>query len=102
MSSDKPLTDVADSRCDEEISCRITDLIALEKLQCLQDAFAKSSNVASTLTDPDGKPITVATRHTEKHVEIEIADTGAGIAPELLDKMTSHVRESPRIPKCRE
>ncbi len=48
----------------DEPTYRITDLISLEKLQRLQDAFAKSNNVASTLTDPDGRPITALSNHS--------------------------------------
>ncbi|MBE0585808.1 MAG: PocR ligand-binding domain-containing protein [Desulfofustis sp.] len=47
-----------------EIIYSITDLISLEKLQKIQDAFAASNNVASTLTDPEGRPITELSNHS--------------------------------------
>jgi PAS domain S-box-containing protein len=49
--------------CDEEFYA-ITDLIPLEKLQLIQDAFAKGNNVASTLTDTKGVPITAGSNHS--------------------------------------
>lgn len=41
----------------------ITDLIPVEKLQKIQDAFALANQVASSLTDPDGVPITKPSNH---------------------------------------
>ncbi|MFN2354086.1 MAG: PocR ligand-binding domain-containing protein [Desulfopila sp.] len=43
---------------------RLTDLIALEKLQRIQDAFAHANQVASTITDTDGVPITQVSNHS--------------------------------------
>jgi PAS domain S-box-containing protein len=48
----------------DEQSYTITDLIPLEKLQLIQDAFAKGNNVASTLTDTKGVPITMGSNHS--------------------------------------
>lgn len=43
----------------------LTDLIPLEKLQYIQDAFAKGNNVASSLTDIEGEPITAPSNHSQ-------------------------------------
>lgn len=43
----------------------ITDLIDLEKLQQIQDAFAEANSVASTLTDIEGVPITRPSNHSK-------------------------------------
>ena len=43
----------------------ITDLIDLERLQKLQDAFAVANEVASTLTGIDGIPITRPSNHSK-------------------------------------
>lgn len=43
----------------------ITDLIDLEKLQEIQDAFAYANEVASTLTDTEGVPITRPSNHSK-------------------------------------
>jgi PAS domain S-box-containing protein len=42
----------------------ITDLIDLEKLQQIQDAFAAANQVASTLTDIQGVPVTRPSNHS--------------------------------------
>lgn len=42
----------------------ITDLIPKKKLQEIQDSFAKANQVASTLTDIDGVPITEPSNHS--------------------------------------
>lgn len=44
---------------------RLTDLIPLEKLQRIQDAFALANQVASTIIDTDGVPITRASNHSK-------------------------------------
>ena len=41
----------------------LTDLIPVEKLQKIQDAFALANQVASSLTDPDGVSITRPSNH---------------------------------------
>lgn len=43
----------------------ITDLIDLEKLQQIQDAFAEANGVASTLTDVEGIPLTRPSNHSK-------------------------------------
>lgn len=43
----------------------LTDLIPVEKLQQIQDAFALANQVASNLTDQDGVPITRPSNHCE-------------------------------------
>ncbi|MGB3223444.1 MAG: PocR ligand-binding domain-containing protein [Desulforhopalus sp.] len=43
----------------------ITDLIDLEKLQQIQDAFAEANEVASTLTDAQGIPLTRPSNHSK-------------------------------------
>ena len=42
---------------------QLTDLVHLEKLQQIQDAFAKANEVASTITDIHGVPITRESNH---------------------------------------
>ena len=42
----------------ESTNIKFQDLFDLEEIQCLQDAFAKASGVASIITDTDGRPIT--------------------------------------------
>lgn len=54
----------------------ITDLIPLEKLQYIQDAFAKGNNVASSLTDTEGQPITVPSNHSPVCVLIRATEKG--------------------------
>lgn len=55
----------------------ITDLIDLEKLQEIQEAFAYANNVASTLTDTEGVPITVPSNHSK--VSTLIRGTAKGL-----------------------
>lgn len=43
----------------------LTDLVSLEKLQKIQDTFAEASEVASTITDVRGFPITRASNHSK-------------------------------------
>ena len=54
----------ARSPASEEIFS-ITDLIDLEKLQQIQDAFAEANEVASTLTDTQGIPLTRPSNHSK-------------------------------------
>ncbi len=54
----------------------ITDLIPLEKLQLIQDAFAKGNNVASTLTDTKGVPITVGSNHSAVCAMVRATERG--------------------------
>lgn len=54
----------------------ITDLIPLEKLQYIQDAFAKGNNVASSLTDIEGQPITVPSNHSPVCALIRATEQG--------------------------
>lgn len=61
MTPEPPPTSAAN--LDETYS--ITDLIPLEKLQYIQDAFAKGNNVASSLTDTNGQPITKPSNHSK-------------------------------------
>lgn len=42
----------------------ITDLLKIEELQKLQDAFASAHGVASTITDRAGNPVTKPSNHT--------------------------------------
>lgn len=44
---------------------RLTDLIALKKLQRMQDAFAHANQVASTITDTNGVPITRVSNYSK-------------------------------------
>ena len=39
----------------------LTDLIDLDTLQLIQDAFSKMTGVASIITDADGKPVSNGT-----------------------------------------
>ncbi|MHA1658858.1 MAG: PocR ligand-binding domain-containing protein [Promethearchaeota archaeon] len=43
----------------------LTDLIDLDHLQTIQDAFAKANNIASLITDTDGNPITKASNFSK-------------------------------------
>lgn len=63
---------------DGEIHYVITDLVPLEKLQKIQDAFAKGNDIASTLTDLEGVPITVPSNHSP--VCALIRNTAKGLA----------------------
>lgn len=54
----------------------LTDLIPLEKLQKIQDAFAIANQVASTITDPDGVPITRASNYCAVCTMIRATETG--------------------------
>jgi ligand-binding sensor protein len=42
---------------------KITDLIGINELQVLQDSFAKSNSIASTITNINGNPITKPSNH---------------------------------------
>jgi len=46
-----------------ETGYSILDLISLETLQQIQDAFARANNIASTLADLEGVAITVSSNH---------------------------------------
>ncbi len=43
----------------------LTDLVSIDKLQKIQDAFAEASQVASTITDLEGIPITTPSNHSD-------------------------------------
>jgi diguanylate cyclase (GGDEF)-like protein len=45
-------------------SYSLTDIIDIDILQSLQDSFARSNNVASSITDPNGIPITKPSNHS--------------------------------------
>ncbi len=42
----------------------LTDLVELERLQKIQDLFAEANGIASTITTPDGTPITKPSNHS--------------------------------------
>jgi PAS domain S-box-containing protein len=46
------------------------DLFQVEEMQCVQDAFAQSSNVASIITSPDGTPLTMPSNVCARFVSI--------------------------------
>lgn len=48
---------------DHHIEFQLTDLVSIEKLQTIQDAFADANQVASTITDINGVPITRPSNH---------------------------------------
>jgi len=54
----------------------ITDLIDLEKLQQIQDAFAAANQVASTLTDIQGVPVTRPSNHSKVCEMIRATEKG--------------------------
>lgn len=56
----------------------LTDLIDLELLQRIQDSFAEANQVASTITDLSGNPITKFSNHSD--VCLIIRDTEKGLA----------------------
>ncbi len=78
MPSTFPMTtdSVAPAAADKDERFSITDLIPLEKLQYIQDAFAKGNNVASSLTDTDGQPITMPSNHSRVCVLIRATEKG--------------------------
>jgi ligand-binding sensor protein len=63
----KQITDQVDTKLNgcfmNKIS--ITDIIDIEELQKLQDAFAISNGIAATITDTKGNPITRPSNHTQ-------------------------------------
>jgi PAS domain S-box-containing protein len=67
---------VAPAAADKDGRYSITDLIPLEKLQYIQDAFAKGNNVASSLTDTEGQPITMPSNHSPVCVLIRATEKG--------------------------
>lgn len=80
----------------------ITDLIPLEKLQALQDAFADANQVASTLVTLDGVPITAPSNHTK--VCSMIRSTTQGLANcaksgHILGEKAHHAQE-PVLSEC--
>ena len=54
----------------------LTELVELEKLQQIQDAFAESSQVAATIIDLDGTPITRSSNHSQVCTMIRITEKG--------------------------
>lgn len=58
-----PVTPSQSSPPEAEAAYSILDLVPLEKLQQIQDAFARAGSIASTLTDPEGVAITVPSNH---------------------------------------
>lgn len=52
------LESVLEYRTIDEQDVQFTDLISVEELQEIQDAFSRATGVASIITHPDGKPIT--------------------------------------------
>lgn len=67
----------------------LTDLVELKDLQRLQDSFAKSNHVASTIVDINGIPITTPSNHTKVCSLIRKTKTGSHncmLSGELLGK----------------
>ncbi len=56
---------------------KLTDLVAVEKLQQIQDSFAEASQVASTITDLAGIPITQPSNHSDVCKMIRASSKGA-------------------------
>ncbi len=54
----------------------LTELVELEKLQQIQDAFAESNQVAATIIDLDGAPITRASNHSRVCTMIRATERG--------------------------
>jgi hypothetical protein len=64
-------TDLLQSKLDtllspdrEIMDLKIQEILPVEKLQTIQDAFALANNVASVITDPEGNPITEPSNFT--------------------------------------
>ena len=55
----------------------LTDLVSIDKLQKIQDAFAEASQVASTITDLDGIPITTPSNHSDVCKMTRASEKGA-------------------------
>ena len=53
-----------ESRVSDRSGLQFQDLFDLEEIQCIQDAFADATGVASLITDPEGRPITRPSRFT--------------------------------------
>lgn len=60
----------------KESSYLLTDLVPLEKLQKIQDAFASANTVASTITTLDGTPITRPSNHCDVCKMIRATEKG--------------------------
>lgn len=54
----------------------LLDFIPIEKLQEIQDAFAKANGVASTITEIDGTPITKPSNHSQVCTMIRATEVG--------------------------
>lgn len=54
----------------------ITDLFEITELQELQDAFAEANNVAATITDVNGNPITKTSSHSRTCLLIRSTEKG--------------------------
>ncbi len=54
----------------------LTDLVSLEKLQQIQDAFAEANGVAATIVELDGTPITKPSNHSDVCTMIRATQRG--------------------------
>jgi two-component system cell cycle sensor histidine kinase/response regulator CckA len=79
---------------------RLQDLIALDEIQAMQDAFAEATGVASIITDVDGVPITRPSRFCRLCREV-IRGTPRGLA-NCLSSNAALGREAdgPIVRKC--
>lgn len=55
---------------------QLTELVSLEKLQEIQDAFAEANQIASTITDIHGVPITKPSNHSKVCAIIRSSEKG--------------------------
>lgn len=84
-------------------SLQLTDILDIEELQQLQDAFALSNQVASTITDTNGKPITRPSNHSSVCDIIRSTERGLSncmASAQWLGKL-SHERMAPVCHACR-
>jgi signal transduction histidine kinase len=54
----------------------LTDLVPLEKLQQIQDAFSLANRIASTITDVEGNPITEPSNHCRVCTMVRASEKG--------------------------
>lgn len=77
----------------------ITDLINLDKLQQFQDSFARCLKVASTLSNPDGRPITKPSNFSVVCSMLRTTEKGMRNCMSSARHLGDKAREQ-RIPVC--
>jgi len=62
-------------------------LVALDRVQIQQVLVNLIRNAIQAMADSPRRILTIVTRAADDHMEVTIADTGGGIAPEIADQL---------------